>query len=679
MNKDIELAGLCQADGAAGLVWQDIKVSVPAKRSLGSRLFKSSSAATADAWSEKILLERLSGSIVPGEMLAIMGPSGAGKSTLLDVLSGRKQPTSGHVTVPISAHDVKSISSYVEQSDSLLGVLTVRETIWYSAKLSLPPSTPLSAIDQRTDLVLRDLGLTSVANQKIGTPIQRGISGGQKRRVSIGCSLVTLPKILFLDEPTSGLDTFTAYEVISAIRALATKHGIAVLATIHSPNWEIFSCFDKTLLLSKGRTIYQGKVGGVKGWFEGLGWKCGENTNPADFMVSLVNDDFMQGGQTEAEEVTMQAKVRKGDTKGFAEAWANYASTRVTAAMMRRLSISSRSSGHPSAPIGAEAAPSSKEQTKHEAFKPSRSSHASSPSVEEGSSALSVQLSRTITLTRRNFVNYSRNLLAYGVRLSMYIGMGILLATVWVKLAQTSTRINDRLSVHFFSVAFLGFMSVAGIPSFLEERSVLLREANNNLYGPLPFTLANTISTLPLLFLCSTLFSIICYWSIGLHPGADTFFRFLAYLYAGVVAAEFQALLIAAALPIFVAALAVSAFLNGFWMCVQGYFIRSVNLPRFWYYWAHWIDYETYAFSMLVQNDFNGLVFSCSGSLQAGDCSCEFPSSLIAKGTCALRGEDVVEALQLGNISIALGAGILVAIIVVYRVLFYAALRWQLK
>lgn len=99
---------------------------------------------------------------------------------------------------------------------------------------------------------------------------------------------------------------------------------------------------------------------------------------------------------------------------------------------------------------------------------------------------------------------------------------------------------NDRLSVHFYSVAFLGFMSVAGIPAFLEERQVFVRERLNGLYGPGAYVLANSVITLPYLFICTLLFTVLCYWSIGLNPGAEQFFRFLAILFLALYAAESQ-------------------------------------------------------------------------------------------------------------------------------------------
>ncbi len=216
-------------------------------------------------------------------------------------------------------------------------------------------------------------------------------------------------------------------------------------------------------------------------------------------------------------------------------------------------------------------------------------------------------------------------------------------------------------------------MSVAGVVAFLEERAVFVRERKNNLYTHLPYTIAQTITTLPFLFMATLIFSLISYFAIGLHPGAGHFFRFVAYVYLAVTAAEMQTLLIAAIIPIFVAALAVAAFLNGFWMSVQGYFITA--LPGFWKAWAHWIDYETYAFQLLVKNDFTGLIFPCAGSIAENSCQCPFPSSLIQQGQCAVAGTDVIDYFGYNGTSTVLYAFILVLIILVYRVMFYIAIR----
>lgn len=115
-----------------------------------------------------------------------------------------------------------------------------------------------------------------------------------------------------------------------------------------------------------------------------------------------------------------------------------------------------------------------------------------------------------------------------------------------------------------------------------QERAVFIRERANGLYTPAQYLLATTLVSLPFLFACALVFTLIIYWAIGMNPGATHFFRFLLYLYLGLVAAESQSLLVAAAIPIFVAALAIAAFANGLWMCVQGYFIRATSLPKFW-------------------------------------------------------------------------------------------------
>lgn len=612
------------------LSWQDVSVEIKTKR--WKELFS-------EGKDVKILVDRNSGQLKSGEMLAIMGPSGAGKSTLLDLISGRVKPSSG--TISWSGKDVgdkRTIASYVEQHDSLLGVLTVRETLYFSAKLSMSHETPDEEVKERTEMVLKGLGLSEVANNKIGTPIKRGISGGQKRRVTIGCSLVSMPKVLFLDEPTSGLDIHTAFEVMSSISSFAKQYDIAVCATIHSPNLDIFQLFNKLMLLAKSKTIYFGNVNGVVDYMEEIGLPCPQRVNPADHLLRIVADDSFSSTRSITTNIGKQICLAE-----LSQIWQeNKKRTESIDSMEKGVSLTSKKGG-------------------------SKDTSVSSFNHKYQFSRL---LFDTRILTIRNIFNYKRNLLAYGVRFAMYVGMGILMATIWVNLAKTDSRINDRLSIHFFSVAFLGFMSVAGIPSFLEDRAVMKRERFNGLYGPASFTIASTIVIMPFLFACALVFALISYWLIGLHPGAIYFFRWLAFLYIGVLAAEMQSLLVAAILPIFVAALAIAAFINGFWMTTQGYFIRTVNLPRFWYYWAHFINYETYAFALLVRTDFNNLQFKC---IIPGQCA--FPSS--TNNPDIVNGDDVIKFLNLDEVPSYAQIIILIAIVFIYRILFYIVLKLQ--
>ncbi|KAG9039437.1 hypothetical protein FRB95_010726 [Tulasnella sp. JGI-2019a] len=594
----------------------------------------------------KYIIDGVSGRVSSGEMLAVMGPSGAGKSTMLDLLARRTfldAGDGGKMTVNGEENaNMADLGAYVEQSDALLGVLTVKETIRFAARLSLDPSTPTNEINSRVATTIADLGLSECENTRIGNPIQRGISGGQKRRVTIGSALVTMPKILLLDEPTSGLDSHTSREVMLAIKNIAQRHGMIVIASIHQPNWETFSLFDKLLLLGHGKTIYSGPCDQLATYLaRGLDHPVPQHSNPTDHALELANTEFM-----------LDSAQRTKHVETLASSWSNYAN-----AHSDELGLN-----------GVESDMNTKEGSINEGilgFAKQRRLVGRS---------LRTSWHQTVILIERNMINYARNLLAYGIRLAMYVGMGVMLATIWVNLAQSSDRINDRLSVHFYSVAFLGFMSIAGIPSFIEERQVFMRERMNGLYGPGAYVIANSLCTLPYLFACSLLFCVLIYWSIGLHPGATPFFRFLAVLFFAVYTAESQSVLVAAVIPIFVAALAIASFLNGFWMSVGGYFIKAVSLPRFWYYWAHFIDYQTYAFALLVYNDLGGLSFTCDGNASDGTCVCSYPSSLIKQGKCELLGDDVLNALDIGGISFGLYISILLIIAIIYRVMLYVVL-----
>lgn len=160
-----------------------------------------------------------------------MGPSGSGKTTLLNVLARRAahKNTTGDSYVNNTKIDdttFNQLASYVEQEDALIGSLNVWETLQFAADLALPRSVSKGQRKQRIQMLLNAFGIQNQATTLIGTPIRKGISGGQKRRVSVASQLMTCPKILFLDEPTSGLDSTASYEVISYVRELAKANNV---------------------------------------------------------------------------------------------------------------------------------------------------------------------------------------------------------------------------------------------------------------------------------------------------------------------------------------------------------------------------------------------------------------------------------------------------------------------
>lgn len=165
--------------------------------------------------------------------MALMGPSGSGKTTLLHVLTGRqataKAKTRGNILVngkSISTRAFRQLSSFVEQEDALIGSLTVWETLDFAAQLSLPSSVSTSDRKLRVETLIDSFGLQNQRDNLIGTPIRKGISGGQKRRVSVASQLITAPKILFLDEPTSGLDSTASFEVIRLLKTYAQQNNV---------------------------------------------------------------------------------------------------------------------------------------------------------------------------------------------------------------------------------------------------------------------------------------------------------------------------------------------------------------------------------------------------------------------------------------------------------------------
>lgn len=238
----------------------------------------------------RTILNGATGMVRPGEVLAMLGPSGSGKTTLLTALAGRLSGNlSGSIKYngnPFSA-SIKHSIGFVPQDDLFYAHLTVLETLTYAAMLRLPRTLTKPEKLEQVEMVINELGLSKCRNICIGGLLSRGVSGGERKRVSIGHEMIMNPGLLMLDEPTSGLDSTTAERIVRTLRLLA-RGGRTVVTTIHQPSTRLYMMFDKVLVMSEGSPIYSGDSGRVMEYFESIGYAPAFNfINPADFLLDL--------------------------------------------------------------------------------------------------------------------------------------------------------------------------------------------------------------------------------------------------------------------------------------------------------------------------------------------------------------------------------------------------------
>ncbi|KAF2363214.1 ABC-2 type transporter [Trinorchestia longiramus] len=241
--------------------------------------------------SGKTLLSGVSGHCAPGRIFAIMGPSGSGKTTLLNALSGRVRcEGSIHLGGRPLSRKLRHLVGYSTQHDLFHPHLKLRQMLQFTADLRLPETLSKEQKTAAVDSVIAMLALTQCQNTIIGDGSVRGLSGGERKRASIACELLTDPPVLVLDEPTSGLDAHAAHALISRLKSLAVGEGRSVLLSLHQPSSRVFHMLDTVLLLTAGRPAYMGPSRDVAPYLAKLGLPLQPNYNPADYLLEVATD-----------------------------------------------------------------------------------------------------------------------------------------------------------------------------------------------------------------------------------------------------------------------------------------------------------------------------------------------------------------------------------------------------
>uniref|UniRef100_A0ACD5U634 Uncharacterized protein n=1 Tax=Avena sativa TaxID=4498 RepID=A0ACD5U634_AVESA len=557
--------------GGASLTWENLTAVLPGS---GGRPTKK-------------LLQGLYGYAVPGRIVAIMGPSGSGKSTLLDSLSGRLARNvlqTGKVLLNGKKRRLDfGAVAYVTQENVLLGTLTVRETVTYSALLRLPSSMSKAEVRRVVDDTLNEMGLRECENRPIGTWHLRGISGGEKKRLCIALEILTRPRLLFLDEPTSGLDSASAFSVIETLRTLAIDGGRTIISSVHQPSSEVFALFDDLCLLSSGETVYFGDAKLAPQFFAETGFPCPSRRNPSDHFLRCVNSDF--------DDV---ATALKGSMKLRAEAdldpLLKYSTSEIRERLVEKYRISDYAMMVRS---------TIQEISKIEGVM---------EEVVKGSQATWCMQLRT--LTRRSYINMYRDFGYYRLRIIIYVLMAICLGTIYYDVGNGYTAIQARASCGGFVSGFMTFMSIGGFPSFIEEMKVFSLERQNGHYGVAAYIISNFLSSMPFLLTMSWASASITYWMVKFRPGFSYFAFFALNLYGGVSVIESLMMIISALVPNFLMGLILGAGVIGIMMLTSGFFRLLPELPKiFWKYPVSYIVYGSWGLKGAYKNDLLGLEF----------------------------------------------------------------------
>nr|XP_010943389.1 ABC transporter G family member 14 isoform X1 [Elaeis guineensis] len=525
---------------------------------------------------EKTILKGITGVVCPGEMLAMLGPSGSGKTTLLTALGGRclAGKLSGKITyngLPFSG-PMKRRTGFVAQDDVLYPHLTVAETLVFTALLRLPRSLDRAEKVRQAHQVMAELGLTRVADTMIGGRLVRGVSGGERRRVSIGQEMLINPSLLLLDEPTSGLDSTTAARIVTTLKRLATERGRTVVTTIHQPSSRLYHMFDKVVVLSaEGSPIYYGRATAALDYFASIGFSSPLTLNPADLLLDLANG--IKPDSPHAAE--------HGEAPGSTEREQKAVREELTSAYDRNIA----------ARLKAELCsidPANYGYTRDAASAAKREQWCTSWWEQ-----FWVLMRRG--LKERRYEAFNK------LRIFQVLSVATLGGLLWWK--TPPSHIQDKTALLFFFTVFWGFYPLYNaVFTFPQERPMLIKERSSGMYRLSSYFLARTAGDLPMELALPTAFVLIIYWMGGLNPQAAAFILSLLVVLFSVLVSQSLGLAMGALLMDVKQATTLASVTTLVFLIAGGYYVQ--HIPPF-IVWLKYLSYSFYCYKLLLGIQFS--------------------------------------------------------------------------
>ena len=553
-----------------------------------------------------------------------MGPSGAGKTSLMEIISGQSKSgiVTGNLFLNGNLSDINAIkkrAGFVFQDDVILNTMTVKEALYMSALLRLPENISNEEKMNRVNEMISILHLENCKDTIVGDSLTKGISGGERKRLSVGMEMIINPSIIFLDEPTSGLDTYTAYSLISNLKDLTTT-GRTVVSTIHQPSSEILQLFDDLILLNHGKIVYQGEVNNLVPYFSNIGYKCPEYTNPSDYIFMNILNPVIVDNKANNIQNNFQNNIEEKN-KYILDCYSN---SEMEQNVLNKCNLIN------SNPIIL--------SEKSQKYKPS----------------VCLQLK---FLLKRHIKNIIRNKAILRTKLGQAFGLGLIVGLTFLNIpgSDAKAQIQDRNGSLFISSFSQVLLPVIGsLALFSLERPVIMREVSSGYYEVFGYYLSKMIIEIPLQMIITFITCTIIYWLCLFQKKFKKYIIFIGIIELGSLCGLSIGTAIATAAKNVNIALQFSPFCFVPLILFSGLLINSSSIPPY-FTWIQYISPIRYMYQEVYKNEFRGLYY---------------------KGQSL---EHYIDDMSFNKISTTLALCLLAAITIILLILAYLILFISLK
>jgi ATP-binding cassette subfamily G (WHITE) protein 2 (SNQ2) len=576
----------------------------------------------------RTLIHDFSGVVRDGEMMLVLGRPGAGCSTLLRVIANTRASYAevtgevqyGSIPAEEQRKHYRGEVSYNPEDDIHLPNLSVWQTLQF-ALLNKTRKHSKEDLPILVNALMKIFGISHTKDTRVGNAFVPGISGGERKRVSIAETLATKSTVISWDNSTRGLDASTALDFARSLRVMTDISNRTTLTTLYQTSQAIYDLMDKVLLIDSGRMVYQGPASEAKGYFEKLGYLCPDRQTTADFLTAVTDPlerQFRDG---------MEAQAPKG-AEELERVFKNSPNYKAVLEDVKRYEDQLKRTENADAKEFVKSVQEDKSRT-----------------VSKRSPYTVSFFRQVLACTRREFWLIKGDPTTLYTKYFIIIANGLIVGSLFYGQGDSTSSIFSRGGTLFFSILFLGWLQLSELMKAVSGREVVARQREYAFYRPSAVNLARVITDFPMLLPQVAVFGIIMYFLSGLDANVSKFWIYFLFVYLTAIMATALYRMFAALAPTINDAVRFSGISLNILVIYTGYVITKPQLisQKIWFGWLYYVNPISYAFEAVISNEFTGREFECA------------PTQLVPQGPgvdpqyqgCAIAGS------QLGRTSVS--------------------------